>query len=196
MDGHVSSFHDAGQQTGGGDRASREQPSIVMTVGHSNQPLNKLVELLQRHGIEVLVDARSQPYSRFSPQFARKTLERAVREASMRYLFMGDTLGGRPPDRGCYDAEGKILYDRVEEQEFYRKGIKRLLSGIARYRLCLLCGEEDPIRCHRRLLIARTLRRRGVEVQHIRRDGRIESEEEVQARFERELPATTQLQIL
>lgn len=188
---------DAGdKQTPRGDLKPREQPFAVLTAGHSNQSLSELVDLLKRHRIEVVVDTRSQPYSRYSPHFARETLERAVREASMRYLFMGDTLGGRPSDRGCYDAEGKIQYDRVEEQEFYREGVERLLSGIARYRVCLLCSEEDPIQCHRRLLVARTLRRRGVTVQHIRRDGRVESEEEVQARFERALPDTKQLELL
>lgn len=124
----------------------------------------------------MLVDARSQPFSRFSPQFSRKALEPAVTEASIRYLFMGDLLGGRPEARECYGADGKVDYDRVEAQDFYQRGIERLLDGIARFRVCVLCAEEDPTRCHRRLLISRTLVRRGVEVRHIRGTGLLEAE--------------------
>ena len=171
-------------------------PLAVFTAGHSNQPLVELIDLLKQYEVEVVVDARSQPYSRYSPHFARESLERTARESSIQYLFMGDTLGGRPSDSACYDAEGKIQYDLVEEQDFYRKGIERLLSGIVRYRVCLLCSEEDPIRCHRRLLVGRTLQRQGVVLQHIRRGGCLESEEEVQARFEQTLPDNRQMELL
>lgn len=154
----------------------------VFTIGHSKHPIETFLGLLRRHGVEVLVDVRSQPFSRFSPQFSRKALERAVSEAAIRYLFMGDALGGRPASRACYDAEGKVDYDRVEAQDFYQRGIARLLDGVTRFRVCILCAEEDPARCHRRLLITRTLVRRGVDVQHIRGDGAVQTEDQIQTR--------------
>lgn len=165
----------------------------VFTIGHSNGRIEAFIELLRRHEVEVLVDTRSQPYSRFSPHFSREPLQRAVRAASIRYVFMGEALGGRPTPRECYDADGKVLYDKVEEQKLYQQSIERLLEGIARFRVCLLCSEEDPMRCHRRLLIARTLIRRGVEVRHIRGSGSIESEATVQMRCDRENPERKQL---
>lgn len=154
----------------------------VLTIGHSNHPIEKFLGLLREHGVEVLVDARSQPFSRFSPQFSRKALERTVTEASIRYLFMGDLLGGRPEARECYGADGKVDYDLVEAQEFYQRGIERLLDGIARFRVCVMCAEEDPSRCHRRLLITRTLVRRGVDVRHVRSTGPLETEAEIEKR--------------
>jgi uncharacterized protein (DUF488 family) len=157
----------------------------VFTIGHSKHPIEKFLGLLREHGVEVLVDARSQPFSRFSPQFSRKALESAVTEVSIRYLFMGDSLGGRPAPRECYDADGKLDYDRVEAQEFYQRGIERLLDGIARFRVCIMCAEEDPSHCHRRLLVTRTLVRGGVEVRHIRRNGEVEDERELGARQQR-----------
>jgi uncharacterized protein (DUF488 family) len=164
-------------------RVDAPNPTLsVLTIGHSNHPVEKFVRLLRQHDVEVLVDVRSQPFSRFSPQFSRKALERAVTEASLRYLFIGDLLGGRPEPRECYDSEGKVDYDRVEAQEFYQRGIERLLDGIARFRVCILCAEEDPSHCHRRLLVTRTLVRRGFEVQHIRRNGEAEDERELRAR--------------
>lgn len=154
----------------------------VLTIGHSNHPIEKFLGLLRAHDVEVLVDARSQPFSRFVPHFSRKALERAVTDASIRYLFMGDLLGGRPAARACYGADGKVDYDRVEAQEFYQHGIERLLDAIARFRVCVMCAEEDPSRCHRRLLIARTLVRRGVDVRHVRGTGAVESESELAMR--------------
>lgn len=170
-----------------------EKRISVLTIGHSNGRIEAFIELLRRHEVEVLVDTRSQPYSRYSPHFSRDPLQRAVRDAAIRYLFMGNALGGRPTPRECYDAEGKVLYDKVEEQDFYKEGIERLGEGIRRFRVCLLCSEEDPIRCHRRRLVARTLIRRGIEVRHIRGTGDIESEAHVQARFEGENPDLKQL---
>ena len=163
----------------------------VLTIGHSRHPLDKFLGLLRQHEADILVDVRSQPFSRFSPHFSRKALEHAVTGASIRYLFMGDALGGRPTSPACYAAGGKLDYDRVEAQDFYQRGIERLLEGIARFRVCLLCSEEDPSSCHRRLLITRTLVRRGVDVRHIRGTGAIESEAELRARS-----ATKQLSLL
>ncbi|HEY6178791.1 MAG TPA: DUF488 domain-containing protein [Kofleriaceae bacterium] len=162
-------------------RDPSDAPS-VLTIGHSNHTLDKFLGLLQQHDVEVVVDARSQPASRFSPHFGRKPLERALTAASIGYLFLGDALGGRPQARECYDADGKVDYDRIAEQPFYHRGIEQLLDGIARLRVCVLCAEEDPSHCHRRLLITRTLIARGVEVRHIRGSGAVVTEDELRAR--------------
>jgi uncharacterized protein (DUF488 family) len=151
-------------------------PSIY-TIGHSRHPLDRFLGLLGQHRIEVLVDARSQPFSRFSPHFSRKALEHAALAASVRYLFLGDALGGRPKPRECYGDDGQVDYDRVERQDFYQRGIEQLLESAARFRVCVMCAEEDPARCHRRLLISRTLVRRGAVVRHIRKDGAAQLEE-------------------
>ncbi|WP_438317905.1 hypothetical protein ACP6EK_03390 [Candidatus Caldatribacterium sp. SIUC1] len=33
----------------------------IYTIGHSNHPLERFLELLQKHGIELVVDVRSRP---------------------------------------------------------------------------------------------------------------------------------------
>ena len=58
-------------------------------------------------------------------------------------------------------------------------GIERLERGMERFRVALMCGEEDPAHCHRRLLVGRVLVERGHELLHIRADGRLETEQEV-----------------
>ena len=158
------------------------EPLSMLTIGHSNHSLEKFLGLLRQHDVAVLVDARSQPVSRFLPHFNRKALESAMAASGIGYLFLGDALGGRPKARECYDADGKVDYDRIAAQGFYQRGIEQLLEGVARLRVCVMCAEEDPSRCHRRLLIARTLVERGVEVRHIRGTGAIETEQELRAR--------------
>jgi len=106
----------------------------VLTIGHSRHPIDTFLGLVRKHQIDALVDVRSQPASRFSPQFSRKPLERAVTGAAIRYVFLGNALGGRPADRACYDPAGTLDYDLVEAQDFYQRGIERLLDGIARFR--------------------------------------------------------------
>jgi uncharacterized protein (DUF488 family) len=148
----------------------------IHTIGHSNHSFSRFLSLLQAQRIEVVVDARSQPASRFSPHFSRKRLETALAEAGVDYVFSGTELGGRPKSPDCYDESGKVAYDRIEQQEFYQRGIRQLLELLPRRRLCLLCAEENPATCHRRLLVARTLLRHGVHVRHLRGSGAVEPE--------------------
>lgn len=151
----------------------------VWSVGHSNHALAQLLELLHVTGIDAIADVRSAPYSRFAPHFNRSPLESALQAAGMSYVFLGDSLGGRPDGDEYYDDEGHALYGQVAATEWFNRGVDRLLDGAARLRIAMMCAEEDPTHCHRRLLVARVLRERGVSVQHIRGDGRLEAEEEL-----------------
>lgn len=159
-----------------------ERPGLgtaVFTVGHSNHPPEVFLELLRRHDVEVAVDVRSSPYSAYATHFNKGPLESLLRTAGIKYLFLGDAVGGRPAGDEFYDAEGRVLYDRLAGSERFQEGIERLVRGAAGYRVALVCGEEDPTGCHRRLLIGRVLRERGIALYHIRGDGRLESEEEL-----------------
>jgi uncharacterized protein (DUF488 family) len=153
--------------------------SIVYSVGHSAHTFETFAELLKGNKIQVLVDVRSAPYSRFAPQFDREILHRSLTEAGVKYLFLGDELGGRPKNAAYYDAHGRALYSRMTSDPAFVAGIERLERGMAEFRVALMCGEEDPAHCHRRLLVARVLLERGHEVLHIRGDGHVEADAEV-----------------
>jgi uncharacterized protein (DUF488 family) len=47
----------------------------IYTIGHSHTAIERFVDLLRLHPIQVLIDTRSQPYSRYAPQFNRKSLQ-------------------------------------------------------------------------------------------------------------------------
>jgi len=154
----------------------------VYTIGHSSHGAERFVELLRGHGVEVVVDTRSVPVSRYAPQFDREALKELVAAAGVKYLWLGDAVGGRPRDERCYDAEGRVLYGRVAAQAEFLEAVERIERGAAEFRVALLCSEEDPAHCHRRLLIARVLMGRGAEVLHIRGDGTLETDAEVARR--------------
>lgn len=152
----------------------------VYSIGHSNQDLDAFLRLLKDHYIDILVDVRSAPFSRFAPQFNREILERAVIARSIKYVFMGTELGGRPAGDEFYDADGHVLYSRVAEAEFFRAGIERLERNIDRYRIAIMCSEENPEGCHRRLLIGRVLTEHAITVFHVRGTGEVEEEQRVE----------------
>ena len=158
-----------------GDPTQRSR-NALLSIGHSSHPIDHFLSLLRRHAIEVVVDARSQPYSRHAPQYSREALERTLRDGGFRYLFLGSELGGRPEGDEFYDSEGHVLYDRVAASARFLEAIERLERGAQEFRVALMCSEEDPVTCHRRLLIGRVLGEKGVDLGHIRGDGRIERE--------------------
>jgi uncharacterized protein (DUF488 family) len=150
----------------------------IFTIGHSNHSAEKFVDLLKRHGIEVVADVRSQPYSRHAPHFNARDIEAILWDNGIGRLFLGFELGGRPTAEEFYDADGRVDYARIERSRFFLDGIHRLERDTRDRRIALLCSEENPTGCHRRLLVGRALGERGIVVRHIRGDGSVQAEGE------------------
>ena len=157
------------------------KPTKLWTIGHSNHPADRFLAVLQQHGIETVVDVRSQPYSRFSPHFRQSRLRELLSEIDIGYVFLGDELGGRPKEPELYDDDGNVLYDRVARTGRFAVGLRRLMAEAATQRVAAMCSEDDPTRCHRRLLITRELLNgdNPPMVLHIRGDGRSATETEL-----------------
>jgi uncharacterized protein (DUF488 family) len=143
----------------------------VYTIGHSDHPLDEFIEILNRHEVTALVDVRSQPYSRWAPQFNREDLACSVEDAGIRYQFMGDLLGGRPQDQSLY-APGEELpdYERIAGSPPFMRGVETLVGLAQDASVAIMCSEGDYSKCHRHHLITPALLRCDVRVVHIRRD--------------------------
>lgn len=156
----------------------------IYTIGHSNQTFESFLGLLQRHGVTVLVDVRSAPFSRFAPHFNKDNLILELRDRRIEYRFAGDYLGGRPDDPDLYrdgvvpqghaDYLSLVDYPAVAKTTRFREGIDKALMLAETGTVALMCSEEDPMRCHRHHLIAQALIDSEVRVLHIRRDGKLE----------------------
>jgi uncharacterized protein (DUF488 family) len=151
----------------------------ILTIGHSDHPLDHFLGLLRLYLVDVVADTRSYPYSNFAPQYDQEPLRKALKRARIKYVHLGRELGGRPESDQYYDSDGHVLYGRVAISDFFKAGLSRLEKGIKKYNVALLCSEENPATCHRRLLIGRVLLRDGIAIDHIRGDGRLQSEQEL-----------------
>lgn len=143
--------------------------NTVFTVGYSgyHQAVDRFVSDLKTYGINVVADVRTSPYSKFSPEFNREAIQAELKAAGLKYVFMGDELGARPSDRHCY-VNGAVDYDRIVSAGFFQHGLDRVQMGVARgYVITLLCAEKDPIDCHRNVLVAHSLAKRGVDIKHL-----------------------------
>lgn len=143
------------------------------------------MELLCEHGITAVADVRSQPYSRFSPQFNRETLKGALHNAGISYVFLGRELGARSDDAECYQ-DGKVDYSRIAQTALFQSGLDRVEGGAEAYHLSLLCAEKEPLDCHRTILVSRHLVDRGLRVRHILADGTVEEHADTIARLLRQ----------
>jgi uncharacterized protein (DUF488 family) len=160
-------------------RAAPLQP--LYTLGHSNHPIERFLALLQRHGVEVVADVRSRPYSRFVPHFGKERLARILGEEGLGYLFLGQELGGKPvrddPPQARLDYQARI------EEPSFREGIETLLDTAADRPTALMCRERDPLDCHRLHLICRYLRPIALDIRHILPDGEVEAQQATERRL-------------
>lgn len=140
------------------------------------------LRLLRAHGVEAVADVRSQPFSARFPHFSRGELEKSLKQNAIRYVFLGNELGARRSETCCY-LDGQARYDLVAKTSAFNEGIERVLKGLKKFRLALLCAEKDPITCHRTVLVCRHLRGRGFPIQHILSDGNLESHEQLEERM-------------
>ncbi len=146
----------------------------LFSIGHSNIPADWFVALLRGAGVSALADVRSTPYSRVFPWFSRKPLEQRLAPAGVAYLSYGESLGGRPRDQSLY-RDGVADYEAMARSADFQGGLQRLMADIGTHRVCLMCAEREPLDCHRCLLVARALSKRGLAVGHILHDGAVEA---------------------
>lgn len=151
--------------------------NTIFTIGHSNLDIIEFINLLLANQIEFVVDVRSAPYSKLYPQFNRNALEVSLMKNSIKYLFSGDSLGGRSNDIKDF-SKGRIVYKKIAEKKEYIFSINKLIQNSSKYKIALMCSEKEPLECHRALLISRSIEELTVKVLHIKRDGQIESQTE------------------
>jgi len=164
----------------------------LYTIGHGNRKSDDFLALLKEFGIEYLIDVRSQPYSKFNPQFNQNELKFFLERNGIKYVFMGDNIGGRPKDTSCYDSEGKVDYELVKTKDFFINGIERLKTAYNKdINVVIMCSESKPCECHRSKLIGRVLNLDNIVLKHIDEKNRIKSQADVINELNKGLSDTT-----
>ena len=161
----------------------------IYTIGYGARDVDELLHALKENDIHYLLDVRSRPYSSYKPEFSKNPLKTFLEENGIRYLFMGDALGGQPDVETCY-TDGKVDYEKVEGKPFYKEGIKRLHTASEQgQRVVLMCSEGKPENCHRTKLIGQTLTTEGIKVLHIDEKNEIISQKNVLLRLSKGQPS-------
>ena len=155
----------------------------LFTIGHSAAQLSVFLAALKESDVSLLIDVRSRPQSQRFPHFDQIELQEALRMTGFRYLFLGEELGGRPEDPKAYGSDGIVDYAKWRKSRAFQAGIERVLTESAACDLALMCAEEDPLNCHRFLMICPELVALGIEPLHIRKGGVIETQQEAEDRL-------------
>ena len=143
---------------------------IIKTIGHSNHPIERFVELLKQGGVETVVDVRSTPYSRRFPHFSRETLAKTLAAAGIGYVHEGAALGGKNGNS----------YEAAAATPAFKDALGRLVARSDERALCLMCAEKEPLDCHRTVLVSRRLAERGAVVEHLLAEGSMRKHAEIE----------------
>lgn len=147
---------------------------VCFTIGHSNYTLEQFVQLLKTHGIAYLIDIRSAPYSKYTPQFNKESIQHELKKENVGYVYMGDRLGGRYTSPDLLFENGAVDFDKVRHTKVFIDAISRVIEGIKKgHKLALMCSEKQPFDCHRFALVSRDLSSKGVLVKHILENGEL-----------------------
>jgi len=142
----------------------------LWTIGHSTRPIEEFIELLQAHGIQLLVDVRTIPYSRRNPQFNTEALAESLIKAGLQYRHVA-ALGGRRKSRpdsinlGWRNLGFRGYADYMQTDAFWG-ALEELMAHGKNRATAIMCAEAVPWRCHRSL-IADALVSRGWTVRHV-----------------------------
>ncbi len=145
--------------------------AILYTVGHSTRPLAELIETLQAHSIQTLVDIRAFPMSRRLPQFNREALEKTLPEAGIPYLWMAALGGYRKkiredsPHIALRNDSFRNYADYMLTAEF-ETAMAELVALAESSPTAYMCAERVYFRCHR-MLVSDWLVAHGHQVMHI-----------------------------
>jgi len=148
--------------------------SGLYTVGHSNYPVEHLIEqLLKPNEITTVIDVRAKPYSRYNPQYNRPDIAASLYKAGIRYLWGGYALGGM----------GKCCPD-VETPKF-QEAMNKVIEFANIESVALMCSERNPKECHRAMKLTAYCNQLQPDLhpQHIVSEGLIDS-----ATMEQDMP--------
>jgi len=142
----------------------------MLTIGHSNRPLEEFLDLLKAHRVQLLADVRTVPRSSRNPQFNRESLPPPLAAAGILYEHIPGMGGLRHAGKdstntGWRNPGFRGYADHMQTDEFQRS-LEELVVLESGRRTAIMCAESVPWRCHRSL-IADALTVRGIAVEHI-----------------------------
>jgi uncharacterized protein (DUF488 family) len=154
---------------------------VLLTAGYGNRGLDGFMALMASFEVTHIVDVRAVPKSSYWEDFRRENLMDLIPARGLKYVYMGDTLGGiRDSAALCKDPDSVELGPLFLDPEL-AKGLDALLRAMntpGRV-VCLMCGCMRPHGCHRSRLLGRALLERGIDLHHIDADNAVTRQSEL-----------------
>ena len=153
----------------------------IFTIGHSNYSMERLIDMLKHFNIDCVVDIRGTPYSKYNVQFDKEAIRYSLKKAGFLYIYMGEELAAKRKTKESYNKEGYADFKKIINEDSFKTGIERLKNGLKKgYKIVLLGAMQDPIRCHRAILLGKFLEENGIKVNHILDDYSIASQKDIE----------------
>lgn len=155
--------------------------NTIYTIGYSGFSVQAFVKELKKHGIRLLIDVRSSPFSSFYTDYNKDILENTLRQNGIYYRNYAGEFGARQDDKALYTKDGYLDFDLHCQSEIFKSGVNKLMNSLDQgYPFALMCAEKDPIRCHRSIMISRRFFERGLNVIHLMPDGLFKTQEQIE----------------
>lgn len=153
----------------------------IYTLGHSNYPFDKFIEILKKYNINCVVDIRAIPYSKYNTQYNKEFFQSNLKKLGYTYIYMADEFGAKRKTRISYNDEGYADFDKVILEDDFKRGIERIKIGCSKnYKIVILGAMQEPIRCPRAILLGKELIKEGFDVKHIMHEGNLKTQEELE----------------
>lgn len=142
--------------------------NIIYTIGYTSFNIEKIVEVLKKYKITYLIDVRSVPKSSYYKDFDDSNLMPLLKANGILYRNYKKEFGARQENKDFYNSKGFLDFNIFSQSKQFNDGIEKMKKAQNMgYVICLMCAEKDPINCHRTILIARNLDKKGFVIKHI-----------------------------
>lgn len=156
----------------------------IYSIGHTNHTIDNFILMLIKQNINCIVDVRSTPFSKYTPQFNKEILRESLNIKGIHYLHMGKEFGARRENTLLYTKEGYLDFQKARNDNDFLSGVERLKDGCEKeFKIALMCTEKDPFDCHRAIMVSKGLKDNGFNVKHILSDNTIQTQEKIEERL-------------
>ena len=142
---------------------------ILFTIGYEGVTVDALVKTLVDAKVEVVIDVRAVPLSR-KPVLSKNELAARLQEAGIRYVglkHLGTPAEGRHAARKGHIGEMTRIYKTQLESDAAQSEMQDAVKIAQSQPCCLLCFENDPDTCHRKITGDRITAITGQDVVHL-----------------------------